>query len=83
MQCTQSVTLLLVPPSMVNFILNALFRSTFIPSVLAVQGVYIGLKLSGQVAWTWLLVLSPILTLIFLLGVGALWLVLMLLINKK
>ena len=68
---------------MVDFILNALFRSPFIPSVLAVQGVYIGLKLSGQVAWTWLSVLSPILTLTFLLGVGTLWLVLMLMINKK
>jgi len=83
MRSMPSVTPQLVPPSMIDFIINGLFRSPLIPSIVATQGAFIGLKLSGQLAWGWLSVLSPTLTLIFLLGIGALGVILMLMIHEK
>lgn len=47
------------------------------------QTVFITLKLTGQVYWPWLTVMAPILVPIFLLGLGALWLILQLLTHEK
>lgn len=47
------------------------------------QTVFITLKLSGQVSWPWLTVMAPTLVPVFLLGVGSLWLILLLLTHEK
>jgi hypothetical protein len=47
------------------------------------QTVFITLKLTGQVPWPWLTVMAPTLVPIFLLGLGALWLILQLLTHEK
>jgi hypothetical protein len=50
---------------------------------IVLQTVFITLKVTGQVSWPWLTVLSPTLVPIFLLGLGGLWLILQLLSHEK
>jgi hypothetical protein len=50
---------------------------------IVLQTVFITLKVEGQVSWPWLTVLSPTLVPIFLLGLGALWMILQLLSHEK
>jgi hypothetical protein len=47
------------------------------------QTVFVTLKLTCQVSWPWLTVMAPTLVPIFLLGLGALWLILQLLTHEK